>query len=258
MGYSTSNPDKVQFSKGARVLIGAVDAPKAACTPVGLLGADATLNINPTYRQKMDRFPEVIVAEAIQSITAEARFVLREWTTDNLRLALGLATSDVTDVAASPVNVSDEEYVLDSGGVAAIPRTGLTAISAKDGSDVALVEDTDYIVVETSTQTLIVALSGGSVGATDTVKVSYTYTPVAHSILPIGKASAPTYYGVWIEEELTGSPTAKVEYQIYKARIGIDGGFAINNAEQGGDLPVIIQATLAAGKTELGKLYNYS
>src|SRR5690606_12289480 len=211
---------------GARVLVGAVDAAKGACTPVGLLGADATLNINPTYRQKQDRFPEVIVAEAIQSVTAEGRFVLREWTKENLHLALGLATDDVTDVTVSPVNVEDEEYVLDAGGVAAITRTGLSSISAVDGSDQALTEDTDYIVVETSAQTLIVALSGGSVGAADTVKVSYTYTPVAHSILPIGKASTPTYYGVWIEEELTGSATARSDYQIYKARIGLDGGFA--------------------------------
>src|SRR5690606_22699863 len=133
--FSTNDPSKVQFSKGARVLIGAVDAAKGSCTPVGLLGADATLNINPTYRQKQDRFPEVIVAEAIQSVTAEGRFVLREWTKENLRLALGLATDDVTDVTGSPVNVEDEEYVLDAGGVAAINRTGLSSISAVDGSD---------------------------------------------------------------------------------------------------------------------------
>src|SRR5690606_14293944 len=101
-------------------------------------------------------------------------------------------------------------------------------------------------------------LSGGDIADTDDLLISYDYTPVAHSILPIGKASAPTYYGVWIEEELTGSATSKAEYQIYKARIGIDGGFAINNAEQGGDLPIIIQATLAAWKTDLGKLYNYA
>lgn len=105
MGYSTADANKVMFSKGARVLIGAVDAAKAACTPVGLLGADASLNINPTYRQKQDRFPEVVVAEAIQSVTAEGRFVLREWTKQNLIYALGLAAADVTDVAGAPVNV---------------------------------------------------------------------------------------------------------------------------------------------------------
>src|SRR5690606_40642960 len=110
--FSTNDPSKVQFSKGARVLIGAVDAAKGSCTPVGLLGADASLNINPTYRQKQDRFPEVVVAEAIQSVAAEGRFVLREWTKENLRLALGLATSDVADVAAATVNVVDEEHTV--------------------------------------------------------------------------------------------------------------------------------------------------
>lgn len=259
--FSTNDPSKVQFSKGARVLIGAVDAAKGACTPVGLLGADATLNINPTYRQKQDRFPEVVVAEAIQAVTAEGRFVLREWTTDNLRLALGLGVGDVTAVAGSEVTVTDEVHEVDDDGRVFIDRTGLSEVVVKEDTDdnpTTYSEGTDYIVVETATQTIIVTLSGGGIAPNDSLRVSYKYTPVAHSILPIGKASAPTYYGVWIEEGLTGSPTAKVEYQIYKARIGIDGGFAINNAEQGGDIPLVIQAVLMPGKTDLGKLYNYA
>jgi hypothetical protein len=257
MGFSTANAEKVMFSKGARVLVGAVDAAKAACTPVGLLGADATLNINPTYRQKQDRFPEVIVAEAIQSVTAEGRFVLREWTKENLRLALGLATDDVTDVAGVEVNVVDEAHTVDAAGKVVINRVDLSNIVVKEGA-ATLVLNTDYVVVETTTQTLIVALSGGAIAPLDTLLISYDYTPVAHSILPIGKASAPTYYGVWIEEELTGSATARSDFQIYKARIGLDGGFNINNAEQGADIPIVIQAVLASGKTELGQLFTYA
>lgn len=257
MAYSTKNADKVMFSKGARVLVGAVDAAKALCTPVGLLGADASLNLNPTYRQKRDRFPQVIVAEAVDEVTAEGRFVLREWDKDNLRLALGLATSDVTDVAASTVNVVDEAYTVGADLVATIPHVDISNVVVKEGAST-LTLNTDYIVVETPTTTLVVGLSGGDIADKDDLLISYDYTPVAHSILPIGKASTPTYYGVWIEEELTGSSTARSDYQIYKARIGLDGGFAINAAENGGDLPVIVQAVLASGKTELGNLYNYA
>lgn len=258
MGYSTKNADKVMFSKGARVLVGAVDAAKASCTPVGLLGADASLNLNPTYRQKRDQFPQVIVAEALNEVTAEGRFVLREWDKDNLRLALGLSTDDVTDVAGSVVNVVDEAYTVGADLVATIPHTGISNVVVKEAPSTELTENTDYIVVETPSTTLIVGLSGGDIADEDDLLISYDYTPVAHSILPIGKASSPTYYGVWIEEELTGSATAKAEYQIYKARIGLDGGFAINAAENGGDLPVVIQAVLASGKTELGRLFNYA
>ncbi len=258
MGYSTADANKVMFSKGARVLIGAVEAAKAACTPVGLLGADASLNINPTYRQKQDRFPEVVVAEAIQSVTAEGRFVLREWTKQNLIYALGLAAADVTDVAGSPVNIVDDPATMGADGILTIGHTGLTNIVVKDQTGVTTyVLNTDYAVAEVDGKTLIIALGGG-ISASDDLLVSYDYTPVAHSILPIGKASSPTYYGVWIEEELTGSATARSDYQIYKARIGIDGGFNINSAEQGADIPVIIQAVLSSGKTELGQLYNYS
>lgn len=258
MGFSTKNADKVMFSKGARVLVGAVDAAKALCTPVGLLGADASLNLNPTYRQKRDRFPQVIVAEAVDEVTAEARFVLREWDKDNLRLALGLATADVTDVAGTEVNVVDEEYTVGADLIATIPHTGISSVVVKEAPSTELTLNTDYIVVETPTTTLVVGLSGGAIANNDDLLISYDYTPVAHSILPIGKASSPTYYGVWIEEELTGSATARSDYQIYKARIGLDGGFAINAAENGGDLPIVIQAVLASGKTELGNLYNYA
>ena len=48
-----------------------------------------------------------------------------------------------------------------------------------------------------------------------------------------------------------------MEYQIYRAAIGLDGSFNLNNAESGADLPVVIQASLQPGQTALGRLYNY-
>lgn len=108
---STVNADAVVFSAGAIVRVGARTSPVtsaslntdlAAATAVGLLGADVSFNIEQTVRQKMDRFPEVVVAEAMQAQNASAELVLREWTNANLMLALGLETADVTAVAASP------------------------------------------------------------------------------------------------------------------------------------------------------------
>ena len=62
---------------------------------------------------------------------------------------------------------------------------------------------------------------------------------------------------MWIEEGFTASQTARVDFQIYRCAIGLDGSFNLNNAEQGGDLPVLVQASLLPGKTELGRVYNY-
>lgn len=256
--YSVVNPAKVGFSKGTRVLIGAVGADKGACTPVGLLGADATLGMEKTFRTKDDHFPQVEVASAIQTLSMTANIVLREWTKQNLMYALDVAAGDVTDVPASAVNVIDEPYKMPATGQLSvtIPRTGLTNIVVKEGGTTHNLT-TDYLVIVTPTGTMILAVSGGGIIAEDDLKISYDYTPLAHSHMPLGHSGARNYYGVWFEEELTTSATAKTEYRLYKAAIGLDGNFNLNNAESGGDLPVVIQATLDAGRSELGRLYNY-
>lgn len=116
---STVNADAVTFSAGARVAVGVRTSPVtlqnletglSAAVPVGLLGADITFNLEQTVRQKMDRFPEVVVAEAVQAQNASAELVLREWTNANLLLALGLEAIDTTDVAASPGPPPVEAY----------------------------------------------------------------------------------------------------------------------------------------------------
>jgi len=257
--YSTVNPGKVGFSKGARVLIGPVGAGKGGCTPVGLLGADATLSMEKTFRTKNDHFPEVEVASAVQALTMTGNIVLREWTKQNLMYALDVAAGQVTDVPASVVNVVDEEYAMPATGQLSvmIPRTGLTNIVVKDDASATLTLNTDYVVVTTQLSTLIVALAGGTIVASDDLLISYDYTPLAHTEMPLGHSAARNYYEVWFEEELTTSATARTEYQIYRAAIGLDGSFNFNNAEAGGDLPVVIQASLLPGQTALGRLLNY-
>lgn len=257
MGYSTVNPDKVGFSKGARVLVGAVGAAKGACTPVGLLGADVTLGIEKTYRTKNDHFPEVEVRSAVATLSLTANLVLREWTRANLMRALDVAAVDVTDVTATPVAVTDEAYTVPSNGIVVIPRAGLTSIVVVEAPSTTLDLNDDYIVVENQGQTLIVAVAGGDMAPTDSLLISYSYTPLVHSVMPLGSSAPRNYYGVWLEEELDISPTARVDYQIIRAAIGLDGSINLNNAESGGDLPVIVQASLQPGQTALGLLYNY-
>lgn len=260
MGYSTVNPANVGFSKGSRVLIGPVGAAKGNLVPVGLLGADITLGMEKTYRTKMDHFPEVEVASAVQSLNLTANLVLREWTKQNLMYALDVKASDVTDVTATPVNVVDEAYEMPATGqlVVHIPHTGLTNIVVKEAPSTTLTLNTDYVVVATPVDTLIVAVGGGDIAASDELLISYDYTPIASTTMPLGYSGPRNYYQVLLEEELTTSPTAKTEFLIHRAAIGLDGNFNLNSAESGGDLPVIIQASLQAGQTALGTLTNYS
>lgn len=257
--YSTVNPNKVMFSAGSRVMVGAPDAAKGACTPVGLLGADITLGVEKTFRTKNDHFPEVEVASAVQSLSATVNMVLREWTKQNLMFALDVNAGQVTDVPASAVNVVDEAYKMPATGQLAvtIPHVGLTNIGVDDDQGSPHTINTDYVVVETPTATMIVATSGGGISASDDLLISYDYTPLAHSIMPFGASGPRNYYGMWIEEGFTASQTARVDFQIYRCAIGLDGSFNLNNAEQGGDLPVLVQASLLPGKTELGRVYNY-
>lgn len=255
--YSTVNPDKVGFSKGARVFVGPVNAEKNACTPVGLLGQGITLSMEKTYRTKNDHFPEVEVASAVQTLTMQASIVLREWKRANLMLALDVANADVTDVPATPVPVVDEAYTVPANGIVVIPRAGLTSIVVKEAPSTTLDLDDDYIVVENQGQTLIVAVAGGDIAPTDSLLISYTYTPLVHTVMPLGHSGPRNYYAVWFEEDLTTSATARTEYRLYRAAIGLEGGFNINSAEEGGDLPVLVAAALFPGQSALGLLYNY-
>lgn len=258
--YSVVNPDHVQFSKGARVLVGVPNAAKGACTPVGLIGADVSLSIEKTYRVKNDHFPEVPVAQAIATLSLNVNVVLRELNKKNFQYALDVANSDVTDVAASTVNVVDEAYKMPATGQLAvtIPRTGLTNIVVDDDQGSPHTVNTDYVVVETPTTTMIVATSGGGISANDDLEISYDYTPTAHSTMPLGHSGVRTPYGVWIEEEFTGSATSKIEYQINRAFLGVADGFDINSAENGGDLPLLIEAALQSGQSTLGTAYFYA
>lgn len=256
--FSTVNPDKVGFSKGSRVSIGAVGAGKGTLTPVGLLGADITLGMEKTYRTKMDHFPEVEVASAVQTLNLTVNLVLREWTKQNLMYALDVAVGDVTDAAGTPVNITDEPHKLDANGVATLLNAGASAIVVTKGATSAVL-GTDYVIATVGGWQRVIALTGSSVLApSDDILVDYTYTPAASTSMPLGHSGARNYYQVLLEEESTLSATAKTEYLIHRAAIGLDGNFNLNSAENGIDLPVIIQASLAAGQTVLGTLTNYA
>jgi hypothetical protein len=259
MGFSTNDPSKVGFSRGSRVFVGPENAPKELCTPVGLLGADATLAVNKTFRTKNDHFPSVAVAQAVNELTAQANFVLREWTRENLMLAFGLRSDDVTDTPGGSQSVAAEVVQISAGGMGTLQHPAVdvgTVVLTDDGTPLVLGDD--YVLAQQSGRTLIVIVPGGAISPSSSITAAYDYTAVAHSSMPIGASGPVNYYGVWIEEEFTMSSTARTDYQLYRASIGLDGNISLNSAENGADLPVLIQASLAMGQSELGMLHNYA
>ena len=61
---STNNPNDVTFSAGSAVYVGPYGTAVQELPLIGLLAADMSVNVEQTVRQKMDRFPEVVVAES--------------------------------------------------------------------------------------------------------------------------------------------------------------------------------------------------
>lgn len=253
--FSTVDATKVGFSEGARVLVGPVGATKNQCTPVGLLGADATLNINLTYRKKEDHFPQVEVASALQSAEVLGSLVLREWKRRNLQLAFDVPDSEVTDVPGSVENVTEEAHTIVNRS-ATLRFPGASNISITKAT-VPMVEDTDYTVTVVDGRTVIVAIVGSALDNDDEIEVDYEYTPLVSTEMPIGRSGPRNYYTVIIEEKFTMSATAGADFVIHKAAIGLDGSLSINSAEDGADLPVVVNGVLDVGQASLAKLVNY-
>lgn len=98
MGVVAANT--VTFSAGAtvRAFIYGNNVPAALSTLVNLgsIKHEVTFNVEQTFRQKKDGFPQVVIAEAIDQQTARLELVLQEWKQYNIQVAFGLRNTDVT------------------------------------------------------------------------------------------------------------------------------------------------------------------
>lgn len=159
------NPAAVTFSASTQVYVKPYGAGDDQYRPLGLLGTNATLQVEEQVREKRDFYPEVPVAVAVQSRSARLEATVREWTTDNIALAFGLA---------------DDDY---------------TAQTGPEGT------------VETVT---------------------------------VGLGGTINYYTVKLVETLTNGWTREVV--LHKARVGLRGGLAFASAEEGGDIPIVVNA----------------
>lgn len=255
MAKSTVNPAYVTFSAGSRVRVGTQGAPSSALRYVGLLGEQMPFNVEQSIRQKMDRFPEVVVAESIQGQSARAEPVFREWTRENMLLALGLEAADVTDIAGGDQTISEARALTNGLALTSYPvKQGESVTVRSEDGATTYAPGTDFFVVprDLEGRTLVVRNVGGNIPAGEGVTIDYTYESRKRTVMPIGRRATVTYYTVEIEEEYTNGSSILLRF--HRARIGLRGNLAMQGAEDGADLPVAIQALFDPTQDELASL----
>jgi len=260
----TVTPARVTFSAKTRLYYGIQGTPDASLAHFGLLGQSATMNLDQTFRQKMDQFPEVEVASAIQAQSGSMEAVLREWKRDALLMGLGLHSTDITEEAAADTVVlasAGEAVTFDAAGVAVLAHPmksgeALAVNSAAGGGGTASVAGTDYFVVERDKEgrTLLVRIGGGNIAAEATVYVAYTYNIPAYEEYPVGRIGQSRYWTLRLEEDFTNG--GRMAIYIPRARIGLRGGLNLN-APEGADMPVTIQALFDTTADALMTIRNY-
>lgn len=256
---STVDSNKIGFSAGARVFEGAPSDVEAALRPVGLLGADATLNISQTTRQKQDRFPLVVVKQAVLQQSAQFQGVMHEITVDNLRAVFGLEAADLVAAAGGDVVVTDENAAFDANGNAVLAnpiKVSVAPVVTNSAGTTTYVAGTDYILVPRDSfgRSALFRLSTGAIPAGATVKVDYTWTRIARTEFPIGSKSTVVERKIKLEEEYTDG--RKLVAIFYRAVFSVNGSLTLNtDGENGMSIPFTIDGLYDATAGKVCSVY---
>lgn len=244
--------NRVTFPARTRLYFGVYGTADVALTHFGLLGQNANMNLEQTFRQKIDGFPEVPVAEAIQAQAGSMEALLRELKKDALLLGLGLHESDIEEAAGGDEVVEDEavEFNANDVGVLAHPIKIGEAVTVDDGDTTTYTEGTDYFLVprDLEGRSYLVRIDGGAIPAEGTVYVDYTWNQPEYQEFPIGQIGQVRYWTIRLEEDLTNG--GRTEVRLHKARVGIRGAVPFN-APEGADIPVTIQALFDESRDQL-------
>lgn len=255
MGKSTVNPPYVTFSAGTRTRLGDEGTPSEALRYVGLLGDTMPFNVEQNFRAKTDRYPEVTVAESIQSQAASVDATLREWTRPNMLLALGLEPEDTDIIIGGDQTITEARSLTNGMGLLSHPVKGGSplTVTSPDGNTT-YQEGVDYFVLarDLEGRSLVVRRSDGNIPEGAGVSVQYTYVGRQQTVMPIGRRATVKYYAVEFEEEYTNGTMVKLRF--HRARIGLRGSLNMQGAEDSADLPIAVQALFDPTQNELASL----
>lgn len=255
MAKSTVNPTAVTFSAGSRVKVGPVGTSSSGLSYMGLLGDTVTFAAEQSVRQKLDRYPEVVVAESIQSQSARLEFTIREWTRLNLMRSLGLEAADVTDVAGGDQVMNETRTFNTDVILTSYPlKAGETLTVASEDGATTYQPGADYFVLprDLEGRTLVARADGGTIPAGAAVTLDYTYISKARTEMPIGRRAQVVYYTLEIEEEYTNGATTSM--RMHRTRLGLSGNLTMQGAENSADLPMVAQALYEPSQDELARL----
>lgn len=240
-------PNKVGFSGKTYLYAGPYGTPENSLANLGLLGPDATLNLTQTLRTKLDYFPEVPVAQAIQAQGGTLETVLREFRRETLAAALGLYPTDATEIAGGDTVVTDEAYTLPPDRLIILKRPmklGTTVVVTNSTGATTYTQGTHYYLVprDKEGRTLLYFPPGVTGGPADgaSLLIDYTYNLPTRREYPVGQLAQVRYYTVLLKEEFTTGGRAEVF--IPKAQIGFRQGMRFNSVNEGMDLPITIVA----------------
>ena len=256
---STVDATKIGFSAGARVFEGPLGTIEASLRPVGLLGADAILNIGQTTRQKQDRYPLVVVKQAILQQSAQMQGVMHEITQENLQAVFGLDTADLTTTAGGDVVVTNEQVVVDANNnaVLAHPHKLSTAVVVTNvGGGTTYAAGTDYVFIPRDQfgRSVIYRLPGGTIPGGATLEVDYTYTATARVEFPIGTRTLVRERKVKLEEEYTDG--RKLIAVMYRAVFSVNGNITVStDGENGMAVPFTVDGLFDTTANKIVSVY---
>jgi len=264
MARSLVDRTKVGFSAGARMFWGNYGTPEGALQPLGLLGENATLNIGQQTRQKFDGQPRLLVVQAIQQQSAQIQAVVHEITTDNLKLALGLDSTDLTAYVGGDVVVAGELTTLDLNNnailrypvklVAGVPNP--VPVVKNQAGTVTYIAGTDYILIPRDQfgRSTIFRLAAGGIAAGATLAVDYTYTATIRTEFPVGTRVTVAERTFKLEEEYTDG--RKLVALFWRAAVILNGNITVNaGADQGMSVPVQIDGLYDSSQNKIVSVY---
>ena len=235
------SPNSVTFSASTRLKLAKYGTARSALLLMGLLGQGITVNADQTLREKKDGFPEVVVAQALQSQGMSIECLLREWRKDTITAALGMIDTDVTTVTGVDVAIVNETKTVNATGIVVLDnpiKAATLALVTNVGGTVTYSAATDYFLLprDVEGRTIIVRTTASTIPANATLEIDYTWTRPAMNSYAIGANRPTRYYAAQLEETMTNGDI--VCLYIPKASVSLRSGLNFNVVDTGAELAI--------------------
>lgn len=225
---------------------------EASATSVGILEGDVTIEIQETPRRYQPaNAPER--TDGMASQIAIVSFNLYEQNLYNLEnIRNGLDYFSSTD--GTPVAVVKESHVYAATKPVFVnyyntAGTVVSSITVYDSSDNVISASTNYVTgVDSRGYSYVLPLSGGSISDTDTIKISYTYTPASAFLWGTGGKSVINSRYMKLVNTNEDGEDLKFEFWSATHEGGLTFTLGQDTAESPNTIPIKMRCTFDATK----------